>query len=107
MYQRIHRPIWIITGLVALILLATTIYLSREARAKKEAGFTGYVAGLESVVYLRQEPERVSRIVTILELGQPVYVTDKMEVQENTWYFVNAGDFEGWIPSERVGMEPP
>ncbi len=101
------RRLWMITAVLAMILLATTIYLSREARAKKEEGFTGYVVGLNSVIYLREEPEPASHIVTILELGQQVFITDEADSRGLSWYQVRAGDNEGWILADRIGVDPP
>jgi hypothetical protein len=96
-----------ITAVLAMILLATTVYLSREARTKEEEGFTGYIVGLNSVIYLREEPEPASHIVTILELGQQVFITGEVDSHGLSWYQVRAGDNEGWILADRIGVDPP
>jgi SH3-like domain-containing protein len=90
-----------------VVLLAATVYLSREARVKEEAGYSAHIVGRNSVIYLRQDPNPTSHIVTILELGQEVFVTDTSDEQAIPWAQVRAGDYEGWVPAERIGLGPP
>jgi hypothetical protein len=101
------RTFWIITGAVALVLVVATVYLSREAKAKEEAGYSAHILGRNSVIYLRQDPDPSSHIVTVLELGQQVFVTDISDEYAIPWAHVRAGDYEGWVPAERVGVDPP
>jgi SH3-like domain-containing protein len=107
MSRKMIRTLWIITGVFVVLLLAATVYLSREAAAKREAGYSAHIVGLNSVIYLRQDPDPRSHIVTILELGQQVFVTDISDEQVIPWAHVKAGDYEGWVPAERIGVEPP
>ena len=101
------RTLWIISGVFLVLLLAATVYLSREARAKEEAGYSAHIIGRNSVIYLRLDPNPTSHIVTILELGQLVFVTDTSNEQAIPWVQVRAGDYEGWVPAERIGVGPP
>jgi SH3-like domain-containing protein len=107
MSRKTIRTLWIITGVFAVVLVAATVYLSREARAKEEAGYSAHIVGRNSVIYLRQDPNPTSHIVTILELGQEVFVTDMSDEQAIPWAQIRAGDYEGWVPEERIGMVPP
>lgn len=107
MSRKTIRSLWTIAGLFAVLLLAGTVYLSREARAKEEAGYSAHIVGLNSVIYLRQDPIPTSHIVTILELGQQVFVIDMSDGSSIPWAKVRAGDYEGWIPAERIGSGPP
>ncbi len=107
MSRKTIRTLWLITGVAAVILFAVTVYLSREARAKEDAGYLAYIAGLNSVIYLRQEPNPTSHIVTILELGQQVFVIDISEDLAIPWAQVRTDNYEGWLPVERISTEPP
>ena len=101
------RILWIITGVAVLILAAATVFLSREARAKEEAGYSAHIMGRNSVIFLRLEPDPRSHIVTVLELGQQVFVTRISEDHAIPWAHVRAGEYEGWVPAERVEVDPP
>ena len=106
MSRKTVRYLWIVTCLIAVILAAFTVYLSKEARAKEEAGYSAYIVGANSVIYLRQNPDPTSHVVTILELGQQVFVTDISDDGPIPWAQIRAGDYEGWIPAQRIGEEP-
>ena len=101
------RNLWYITSIVAVILLAATLYLSREARIKEETGYSATIVGLNSVIYLRQQPDPTSHIVTILELGQQVFVTEISEDGVIPWAKIRTGEFEGWVPAERIAEGSP
>lgn len=107
MSRKTIRTLWIMTSAIAVVLLAATVYLSREAKAKEEAGYSAHIVGRNSVIYLRQDPDPTSHIVTILELGQQVFVTGMSDETAFPWAQVRAGDYEGWVPAERIGVEPP
>ncbi len=107
MSRKTIRTLWIITGAIAVVLLAATMYLSQEAKAKEEAGYSAHIVGRNGVIYLRLDPDPTSHIVTILELGQQVFVTDMSDEHAIPWTQVRAGDYEGWVPAERIGVEPP
>ena len=106
MSKRAIRNLWLVTGVVAAILLVATVYLSREARIKEEAGYSATIMGLNSVIYLRQQPDPTSHIVTILELGQQVFVTEISEDSAIPWAKIRTGEFEGWVPAERIAEGP-
>ncbi|MFN2189452.1 MAG: SH3 domain-containing protein [Candidatus Promineifilaceae bacterium] len=97
------RSLWIITGAAALLMLAATLYLSHVERQQEEAGYAVEITGRNSVIYLREQPDPNSRIVTILELGQQVFVIDFNDEGVIPWAKVRSEDLEGWIPAERVG----
>jgi len=107
MSKRAIRNLWLVTGVIAVILLAATLYLSREARIKEEAGYSATIMGLNSVIYLRKQPDPTSHIVTILELGQQVFVTEISEDGAIPWAKIRIGEFEGWVPAERITEGPP
>jgi hypothetical protein len=107
MSKKTIRLLWLITGAAAVVLFAATVYLSREAEAKEDAGYSAFVAGLNSVIYLRQAPDPTSHIVTILEYGQQVFVLEIPEDQANPWARVRTDIHEGWLPAERMSAEPP
>ena len=101
------RRLWVFTGLVAVLLVVVTVYLAREEKAKEDEGYSAYIVGLNSVVYLREHPDPTSHIVTILDLGQRVFVTDISDEAAVPWARVRTGSFEGWVPAERIGEQPP
>jgi len=107
MSRKTIHTLWLIAGAAAVILFALTVNLSQEARAKEDAGYLAYVVGLNSVIYLRQEPDPTSHIVTILELGQQVFVIDISEDLAISWAQVRTDSYEGWLPAARISAEPP
>ena len=104
MSKRMMRVLWILTGAAALLLLAATIHLSRQEQIREETGYAAIIEGQNSVIYLRERPDPTSHIVTILDLGQQVFVIDVDEEGVIPWAKVRAGELEGWLPAERVGI---
>lgn len=107
MTSKNYRILWLLTAFAVVLLLAGTIYLSSEAREREGSGFTAYVTSAGTVVYLRQTPDYTAHIVTILEAGQMVYVTNRFENDRFTWYHATTGEHRGWIPAERLSVDPP
>jgi uncharacterized protein YgiM (DUF1202 family) len=106
MSRKLLRSLWLLTGITVVLLLAATIYLAREANVKQEAGYSAYIVGLKGVIYLRQQPNPSSRVVTILELGQRVFVTQSSHESGTPWAKITTGEYEGWVPAERLGETP-
>ena len=99
--------LWIITGLAAVILLVFTLNLRSRALTQEAAGFTGRITGLNSAVYLYEQPSTTSRIVTILDLGATVHVSDSDSDGSTEWYYVDSEGAAGWLPASRVSHDPP
>jgi len=107
MPKRNIKVLWIITAFVVVILIATTINMVLKERANREVGFIGYISGVNSAVFVREEPSANSTILTIVELDTPVLVTDRHDEGNQTWYRIQADNVEGWLPAERVSTESP
>jgi hypothetical protein len=99
--------LWIITGLAVVLLLVITLNLRSRATTQEAAGFTGTITGVNSAVYLYQQPSAGSHIITVLDLGATVYVSDSDSAGESEWYYVNTGEATGWLPASRVSRDPP
>ncbi|HUS94550.1 MAG TPA: SH3 domain-containing protein [Patescibacteria group bacterium] len=106
----LRKPVtifWIITGLAAVLLLVFTLSLRSRALVQKSAGFTGTITGVDSAVYLYEQPSASSHIITLLDLGDPVIVTDSDGEENTLWYYVNSVKANGWLPADRVSRNPP
>jgi hypothetical protein len=107
MSQRTLSILWKLTGLVAFVLLLTTVGLAMKAGASDDIALTGYVAGSGSSVYLRAQPSVESRIITILERDTAVSITNTRSRDNQTWYYVKVETEAGWIPAENISLDPP
>ena len=107
MSKKLLSALWIFTAFVTIMLIAATVNVARKARASQEAGFVGYITGVNSAVYVYERPRRTSSILTIVDLETPVLVKDSSEDGDMTWYLIRSENAEGWLPSERVSTEPP
>jgi len=99
--------LWAITGLATLFLLVITLNLRSRALSQEAAGFVGTITGTNSAVYLYERPNTGSRIVTVLDLGAFVFVSDSNSAGSTQWYYVNSGEATGWLPASRVSRDPP
>jgi hypothetical protein len=106
MSKRRLTILWITTAIVAALLLGATFNVFQKSQEVQEAGFTGYVIGVNSAIYLRSLPSNAGSIVTILELGMPVHVSDSARQGNVDWYLVETATSEGWIPAERISTNP-
>lgn len=106
MSKRSIRLLWILTAAAAAMLAAATFLVSQEAREKEEEGYVAYVVGTDSVIYLRENPSALAHIVTILELDQQVFVTGRTVATDDPWLQVDTGEYQGWVPAERIGRQP-
>jgi len=99
--------LWIITGLVAVVLMATTIRLAAKARAKAILNSEVYLSRTSSLNVLHDQPDRFSRVVATLKRGTAVIVRDSTTEDGQTWYYVEARTASGWVEAEYVSREPP
>lgn len=93
--------------MTAVVLLVFTLNLRSRALEQEAAGFSGTIGGVNSAVYLYERPSASSRIVTILDLGAPVHVSDSENDGNIDWYYVYAKGAAGWLPANRVSRDPP
>ena len=107
MFKKPLTILWIITGLAVVLLLVFTLNLRSRAITQEAAGFTGVITGVNSAVYLYQQPSASAHIVTVLDLGVSVYVSDSDSSGNTNWYYVNSGEAAGWLPASRVSRDPP
>jgi len=107
MSKRTLSTLWIITGLVALVLMAATIGLASKARAKAILNSTVYLNRTSSLNVLHDQPDRFSRIIATFKRGTPVTVRDSVAKDGQTWYHVEARTASGWVEAEYVSSDPP
>jgi len=80
--------LWIITGLVALVLLAATMGLASKARARAILNSEVYLNRMSSLNVLHDQPDRFSRVIATLKRGTAVIVRDSATEDGQTWYYV-------------------
>lgn len=101
------KSLWGITGLAALILAIATLALFQRADQIEETGIIAYVANSGSAVFLRDQPNSNGAVLTALETGTLVRVTDSATRSNVDWYHVVAGENSGWLPASRISLDPP
>jgi uncharacterized protein YgiM (DUF1202 family) len=107
MSKKTLSTLWIITGLVALVLLAATMGLASQARARAILNSEVYLSRTSSLNVLYDQPDRFSRIIATLKRGTAVIVRDSATEDGQTWYYVEARTASGWVEAEYVSREPP
>lgn len=107
MSKRVLLSLWILAGVVALILLGATIGLIFKAKTQVSQGVTARLTGDSSLFHLREQPDSTSRIIAMLERGTAVTVTNSVTKNDQTWYWVEAGDRSGWIQAQYVRLDAP
>jgi len=107
MFKKPLTILWIITGLAVVLLLAFTLTLRTRAKTQNAAGFTGVISGVNSAVYLYEQPNTSSHIITVLDLGVSVFVSETDSSGNSQWYYVNTKEVAGWLPASRVSRNPP
>ena len=107
MNGRWFKGLWAITGLAALILLIATVTLFRRADQIEESGIVGYVANGGPAVFLRDQPSSSGAVLTILEPGVSVRVTDSTTRGNVDWYQVVTEENAGWLHKSRISFDPP
>jgi len=99
--------LWRITAAVAALLFVFTILLMVKDRNKTDAGFTGYISGGDSMVYLHSQPSESSRTVAILNPGTELFVDKSTTRDEISWYHVKTGNGTGWIQEINFSLTEP
>jgi len=107
MSKKTLSTLWIITGLVALVLLAATVGLASKARAKAVLNSEVYLNRTSNLNVLYDQPHRFSRIIATLKRGTAVVVRDSATEDGQTWYYVEARTASGWVEAEYVSRVPP
>ena len=103
---RIHTDrtisrLWRITAIVSLLLLVVTVGLMVQARNQP---MVGVEARVYRRVFLREEPVGVGRIDAVVRPGTAVIITDAIEQSGSTWYQIEVGEQQGWIPANTVNL---
>jgi len=105
--RRQNAILWSITGIVAVLLLFTTLRLALQNKAMDEVGFPGYITGNDGAAYLRDQPLSTGVVVSVLESDTPVLVIDSDGESAATWYYIKTEDTAGWLPAARISLESP
>jgi len=105
--EKIFSRLWMVTGLGALVLVVATIGLGVKARSQANQTVTVYTVDKNIVISLYAEPSMASRIVTVLERGEPLAVTDYTNRGDQTWYHVNTKTGSGWIHANHLSLNSP
>ena len=105
--RRIPKPVWIITWIAALTLLAFTIVLAIKASGQAGLGVEVYLTSPTGLVHIHEEPSMYSTRVTIVSDGTLAIVRDIEPVGEVVWYFVEVETGSGWVDETRLSSEAP
>jgi uncharacterized protein YgiM (DUF1202 family) len=98
------RTLWILTGLVALVLLVATVALVFQAQAVQELRVPARITSASTPVYLRDYPSATQRILTLLNPGTQVIVVDAAARDGRNWYQVEVDEQIGWVPAANVQL---
>ena len=107
MSKKLLSRLWILTGLVALVLLVATVSLTSRAASQADQTVTVYLTGGGRLFQLYEEPDRLARVRSVLDYGTAVEVVDSTKDMDQQWYYVEVEDKSGWIPAEYISLEPP
>ena len=111
MSKKINFILWSITGLVALILLFTTMQLvirSSEQAAADSQRVNAYLSGEYPKVILLVEPNPRSLVSTIEVRGTPIVVTEYLRRSGEDWFQIDINETEaGWVQGEYISLEKP
>jgi hypothetical protein len=105
MSNKVCATLWKITSLAIAGLLIATFFLAYQAVNLPQTGLYGKLTSSDPTLYLFSEPSTGSQVVTILERGSRVYVTDIVTQQSITWVKIRAGRFSGWLPEANIAFE--
>lgn len=106
-FERKWRKVlcWV-TGLTIMSLIALTIALFLRANQIEEAGIIGYVTNMEAAPFLRERPGNNGPVITVLEHGTMVHITDSTSLSTGDWYFVRVDGTSGWLQAALISFEP-
>jgi hypothetical protein len=103
----IPKPVWIITWIAALTLLAFTIVLAIKASGQAGLGLEVYLTSPTGLVHIHEEPSMYASRVTIVSDGTLAVIRDIEPVGDTVWYFVEVETGAGWVDETRVSSEAP
>lgn len=98
---------WLLTGIVALLLLITTVALMVRTVRSASHGYTAYLTSPTQLIYIHEEPSAYSKSVAIKEHGTVVTVMQTRRSGNQTWYFVSVDEASGWVSESRISSSPP
>jgi len=107
MSKKFVSRLWILTGLVALVLLGVTVSLTSRATSQANQTVMVYLTGGGRVFQLYEEPDRLARVRSVLDYGTAVQVVDSTKDGDQLWYYVEVEDKSGWIPATAISLDPP
>ena len=107
MSKKVLFGLWLFTGSVALVLLATTIGLAVQARSQSSHGDTVYLTGQGKLVVLLNQPTRSGIVASIVERGTVVTLVDLAVENDQTWYQVRTDSGLGWVQADHISLTPP
>jgi SH3-like domain-containing protein len=98
---------WLLTGIVAMLLLIATIALTAKMVSSASSGYTAYLASPTQLIYLHEEPSAYSKSIAIKEHGTAVTVLRTHREGNQNWYFIDADETSGWVSESRIRSTPP
>ena len=107
MSSKLRTILWSLTGLLALFLLLATVGLIIKAQSVEDIGLVVYVTGSRGSAYLRAQPSKESKVVTVLRKGDPVMVKNARTVDDDDWYYVQTDHKAGWLLAENTSLDKP
>lgn len=105
MSNKICATLWKITSLAIAGLLIATFILAYQVANLPQTGLYGKLTSSDPTIYLYSEPSTGSQVVTILERGGRVYVTDIVTQQNIEWVKIRTGRFSGWLSKANIAFE--
>ena len=98
--------LWMLTGIIALALLALTVGLVIRAGSLAEPGVAGRVIDSGStVVLLHAQPGRTAEVITILDPQTALTVVDSQREGDVLWYEVQTAAGQGWVLARSITVE--
>jgi uncharacterized protein YgiM (DUF1202 family) len=105
MSNKVCATLWKITSLAIVGLLIVTFILAYQAVNLPQTGLYGKLTSSNPTIYLYSEPSTGSKVVTILEGGGKVYVTDIVTQESIEWVKIRTGRFSGWLSKANIAFE--
>jgi uncharacterized protein YgiM (DUF1202 family) len=100
--------LWIVTGLVALVLITATVALATRAHHANMQDKRAYVTSRDGSINVYEGPDRDSPVLVTLRNGSSVLVMDYATINGRTWYYVKrSGASAGWIPARNISLNRP
>lgn len=111
--QHAHGPqrgktvtiLWRLTAAAALLLLGATILLAVRSSQQSIAGTEARISMQSRTVYLRNQPQGGSQIVSALYRGTPVTIIGTASQGYTTWYKVKTDEVSGWLPEQLLDLD--